>query len=300
MTGSIPNEGQPFFAPEISQAIAFAPAPNAKQQHQRPKTQSVLLQALENEYKPLTQRNWVPNHARQATAVRNGDSITIHNIRNTHYRTATDYSTSYFDATFPLAELTSVDLITVPFQGLPAIAHVEISFGFTDGRHLGVSVEARYEVGESYDPLSGICNQFELIYVIADERDMIRINTDINQNNVYLYRLSLTQQEIQAMFLDIMNRANKLSTQPEFYHSIRNNCTTNIIAHINQAKPNAVPREYRALFSGYLDHLLYDVELITKEPSTFKEARSLAKINSLAQQYGNSEFFSAGIRQNLY
>ena len=267
---------------------------------QQAKPQNALLEAVKNEYKPLTQRNWIPNHARQATASRNGDFVAIQNIRNTTYRTATDYTPTYFDATYPLAELATLDLVEVPFKGAPSVAHVEISFGFADGRHLGVSVEARYEVGESYDPLGGLCNQFELIYVIADERDMIRINTDINGNDVYLYRLNLTQQEIQAIFVDVMSRANKLSTQPEFYHTVKNNCTSNIIDHINRAKPNAVPKEYRTLFPGYLDHLLYDVKLITTDVPTFKEARNNAKINTLAQQYGNTEYFSAGIRQYLY
>ena len=259
-----------------------------------------LRQAWENEYRPLTNRNWIPNHARQATAERIGDSVTVHNIRNTNYRTANDYTTSYFDANYPLAGLKSVDLIEVPFKGLPSVAHVEISFGFDDGRYLSVSVEARYEVGESYDPLGGFFNQFELIYVVADERDTIRINTDINQNDVYLYRLNLTQQEIQTMFLDIMNRTNTLSTQPEFYHTVKNNCTTNIIEHVNKVKPNAIPREYRTLFPGYLDQLLYDVNLLVTDVPTFQEARSLAKINFLAGQYGDTEYFSAGIRQNLY
>ncbi len=294
---NFPEETQSYYFPNAAQTPTPAPSANAKTP---PKPRSALVQALEKEYKPLTDRNWIPNHSRQATAVRNGDFVTIQNIRNTTYRTATDYTTSYSEATYPLAELASVDLIEVPFKGLPSVAHVEISFGFADGRHLGVSVEARYEVGESYDPLGGVCNQFELIYVIADERDMIRINTDINQNDVYLYRLNLTQQEIQTMFVDIMNRANKLSTQPEFYHTVKNNCTSNIIDHINKSKPNAVPSEYRTLFPGYLDHLLYDVKLVVTEASTFKEARNLAKINSLARQYGDTEYFSAGIRQNLY
>ena len=287
---------------ENAQQFSF-PTTNTTRTNTQPKQtkpQNALLQALKNEYKPLLQRNWIPNHARQATAARNGDFVTIQNIRNTTYRTAIDYTPTYFDATYPLAELATLDLLEVPFKGAPSVAHVEISFGFADGRHLGVSVEARYEVGESYDPLGGLCNQFELIYVIADERDMIRINTDINGNDVYLYRLNLTQQEVQAIFVDIMSRANKLSTQPEFYHTLKNNCTSNIIDHINRAKPNAIPKEYRTLFPGYLDHLLYDVKLISNDAPTFKEARSNAKINMLAQQYGNTEYFSAGIRQYLY
>ena len=285
-----------------AQQYSFPTANTARTntQTKQTKPKNALLEAVKNEYKPLTQRNWIPNHVRQATASRNGDFVTIQNIRNTTYRTATDYTPTYFDAAYPLAELATLDLIEVPFKGSPSVAHVEISFGFADGRHIGVSVEARYEVGESYDPLGGLCNQFELIYVVADERDMIRINTDINGNDVYLYRLNLTQQEIQAVFVDIMSRANKLSTQPEFYHTVTNNCTSNIIDHINRARPSAIPKEYRTLFPGYLDHLLYDVKLIATDVSTFKEVRNNAKINTLAQQYGNTEYFSAGIRQYLY
>lgn len=263
-------------------------------------THSKFANAVSYEYRPLTNRNWIPNHARQATADVGEEYVSIQNVRNTSYQTATNYKTSYFDATYALSDLQSLYLVEVPFKGMPSVAHVEISFGFADGKYLGVSVEARYERGESYDPLGGLFNQFELIYVIANEQDMIRINTDINQNDVYLYRLDLTQEEIRAIFVDVMHRANKLSQEPEFYHTISNNCTSNIIDHINRVRPKAIPSEYRAVFPGYLDHLLFDLKLLDVKETNFANVRKNAKINDLAQKFHQSEFFSAGIRQNFY
>lgn len=255
---------------------------------------------LEYELRPQTNRKWSPNHARQATARIEGDRVRVFDIRNTQYRTATEYTTYYYDAVYRLSDVRTIDVINVPFRGLPSVAHLEISFGFADGRHLGVSVEARYEAGESYDPLGAFANQFELIYLIADERDMVRLGAEYNKNEVYLYRLKLTEQEVQTIFLDILNRANKLSNEAEFYHTIRNNCVSNIIDHINRARLGAIPKEYRTLFSGYFDHLLYDLNLIETTAPVFQQAQREALINPLIREFGNTGFFSAGIRQNLF
>ncbi len=285
--------------PDYQGMPEYPPNPGT-QKKPRFETITSLGKAFADEFRPLGDRHWSPNHARQATAEFQGEMVVIHNIRNTDYRSATDYTTQFFDAVYNLSEIESMDVIEVPFAGLPSVAHLEVSFGFADGRHLGVSVEARYENGESFDTLGGFCNQFELIYVIADERDMIRLCTDINKNNVYMYRLKLTPEEVRTVFVDVLERANKLSREPEFYHSVSNNCTTNIIKHINHARAKAIPFEYRTLFSGYLDHLLYDLKLLETTAPTFEEARSASLINPLASEYGDTEFFSAGIRQNYF
>lgn len=260
-----------------------------------------LLNLVKYELVPRNDRMWTANHAVNPTVEFNPDNtVTVYNIRYTEYRTAKDYTTHYYNARFDLADIRTMDLIEVPFNGAPTMAHVEVSFGFADGRQLGLSVEGRYEVGESYDPLGGTANQFELIYMLANERDIIRLATDINKNDVYLYRLKLTPDEVRTVFVDVLNRVNKLAKEPEFYHTITNNCTTNIINHINKARPKAIPWEYRSLFPGLLDSLLYDLQLVETKADTFQEARSAAKINPFAELYGDSEYFSAGIRQALY
>ena len=253
-----------------------------------------------DEFRPSNRRKWSQNHAVLQTAEFNDNLVTIRNVRYSRYDSAESYTTQYYDATLNLDDVRTIDLIVVPFQGLARLAHVESSFGFADGRQLGLSIEARYEENEKYDPLAASMRQFELVYVLADERDMIRLATDVNKNNVYIYRLKFEPNEVRAMFVDALQRANKLAVKPEFYHPLTNSCVTNLIAHINKGAPKAVPREYRTLMPGLLDNYMYDLKLVATSAKTFKEAKEMAKVNWLVERYGDLEYFSAGIRQNMY
>jgi len=253
-----------------------------------------------NEFRPSNNRNWSQNHAVLQTAEFNSNTVTIRNVRYSRYESEESYTTQYYDATFNLDDIRTIDLIMVPFQGLSRLAHVESSFGFADGRQIGLSIEARYEEGEKYDPAAAGMRQFELVYVLADERDMIRLATDVNKNDVYIYRLKFEPDEVRAMFVDALQRANKLAAKPEFYHPITNSCVTNLIDHINKGRPNAVPRGYRTLVPGLLDSHMYNLNLIAAGALTFKETKVAAKVNWLVERYGDLEYFSAGIRQNMY
>jgi hypothetical protein len=255
---------------------------------------------LVKEFQPSNDRKWSQNHAVLQTAEFNGNWVTVHNIRYSKYETEEQYTTQYYDATFDLNDIQTIDLVVVPFRGLSRLAHVESSFGFADGRHLGMSIEARYEEGERYDPLGAGLRQFELIYVLADERDMIRLGTDINKNDVHIYRLNIEAGEVRTMFVDALQRANKLAKNPEFYHPLTNSCVTNLIGHINKGKPKAIPKEYRTLLPGLMDHYVYDLKLVDTAAKTFQEAKENAKVNWLVEKFGDLEYFSAGIRQNMY
>ncbi|MDR1269538.1 MAG: DUF4105 domain-containing protein, partial [Planctomycetaceae bacterium] len=255
---------------------------------------------LAKEFLPSNDRKWSQNHAVLQTAEWNGNWVTVRNIRYSKYETAERYTTSYYDATFDLNDIRTIDLVVVPFRGIPRLAHVESSFGFADGRHLGMSIEARYEEGEQYDPLGAGLRQFELIYVFADERDMIRIGTDVNKNDVHIYRLKFEPNEVRAMFVDALQRANKLAEKPEFYHPLTNSCVTNLIGHINKGRPKAIPKEYRTFLPGLMDHYVYDLKLIDTTAKTFQETKENAKVNWLVEKFGDLEYFSAGIRQNMY
>ena len=253
-----------------------------------------------NEFRPSNDRKWSQNHAVLQTAEFSGNIATIRNVRYSRYESAETYTTQYYDAAFNLDDIRTIDLVMVPFQGLSRLAHVESSFGFADGRHIGLSIEARYEEGEKYDPAAAGMRQFELIYVLADERDMIRLATDVNKNNVYIYRLNFEPHEVRAMFVDALQRANQLARKPEFYHPFTNSCVTNLITHINKGRPKAVPYEYRTFMPGLLDSYMYDLKLVASSVTTFKETKELAKVNWLVEQYGDLEYFSAGIRQKMY
>ncbi len=255
---------------------------------------------LLNEFRPTNDRKWSQNHAVLQTATLEGNLATIHNIRYSKYEAGELTTTRYYDATFNLDDIRTIDLVIVPFRGAPRLAHVQSSFGFADGRHVGMSIEARYEEGEKYDALGSTMRQFELIYVLADERDLIREGAELNKSDVHVYRLKFEPSEVREMFVDALQRANQLAAKPEFYHPLRNSCVTNLMAHINKGRPNAIPKEYRTLLPGLMDNYAYDLKLIDTAATDFKEAKENSKVNWLAEKYGDLEYFSAGIRQNMY
>ena len=147
-----------------------------------------------------------------------------------------------------------------------------LSFGFDDDQYLGVSVEIRKEKGESYDPVKGFLRQYEIMYVVADERDLIQLRTNHWKNELFLYRTRATREAARDLFVDVMRRVNKLRVAPEYYDTLTNNCTTNIARHVNRLSPNRIPFDYRVLLAGYSDRLAYDIGLLETETS-FEETR---------------------------
>jgi hypothetical protein len=178
---------------------------------------------------------------------------------------------------------------------MPALAHTMLSFGFAGDEYVAVSAEIRKEVGESYDPLKGLLGQYELMYVVGDERDLIALRSNYREDDVYLYRTKATPEQAKALFLDVFQRVNKLKNEPEFYHTVTNNCTTNIAQHVNHLSPSRVPMGLRLLLSGKSDRLAYDLGLIdTTQP--FEVAKQQARITEVARANGERADFSQQIR----
>ena len=257
------------------------------------KVQEGMAEALE----PSNDRRWAADMATLAYGEFDGNRVTVHNIRNCDYRTADDYTVRYYDKTFDLEKLESVDFIVVPFLASPGLAHVMMSFGFKRDDYLGLSVEIRREKGEKYFPLNGVLRQFELIYVIGDERDLIKQCTDVYLNGVYVYRSRLTRAEARALFVDVIQRANGLTQQPEFYNTFTNNCTTNIVRHVNRLGTHKLPYNQQVIFPGKFDQLLYEKGLIDTGAASFEQARLRARVNRMAYLYADSPEYSAKIRQ---
>jgi hypothetical protein len=247
-------------------------------------------------FKPSNDRDWTPEQALLANAKFHGNLATVHNIRNCRWRRQDDFTVDYYDKTFDLNKLLSVDFIVVPFNEMPSLGHTMLSFGFEDGEHLAISVEIRKERGEMYNPIGGMFQEYELIYVVADERDVIQKRVNCDLSDVYLYRSVATPEQARSLFKDVMKRVNKLAREPEFYDTLTNNCTTNIRNHINHLKSDEVPYDYRVLLPGYSDHLAYDLGLIERHGS-FEETRMEARINYEAYLYRDSPEFSQRIRR---
>jgi hypothetical protein len=245
---------------------------------------------------PSNSRDWQPDLARLPFADTAGQTITLHNIRNCEYRTETDFDVHYYDKTFDLNALRTADLYLV-YWGSPHMAHTMATFGFENGDFVCFSIECRKEKGEGYSAVKGLFRQFELIYVVADERDLVRLRTNYRQGEeAYLYRMQLTSEQARAFFLDYIRRVNELHSRPEWYNAITDNCTTAIRAQ--RAAPDRVPWNWRMLVNGHLDELLYERGMISTN-LPFAELKRQSHINSRAKAADKSSDFPKLIRQDL-
>jgi hypothetical protein len=246
--------------------------------------------------KPSNTRDWLPDLALLPYAESRGNLVTIHNIRNCDYRTTTDFDVRHYDKTFDLAKLRFVDLFLV-YWGSPHMAHTMISFGFDGGDYVCFSIETRKEVGEGYSALKGLYRQFELTYVVADERDVVRLRTNYRKNDqVYLFRSRMTPEQGRSLFLGYLRRANELRERAEWYNAVSDNCTTAIRAQ--RAATDRAPWDWRMLVNGHLDELLYERGVIaTNLPlATLKEQ---GHINARAKEADQAADFSRRIREGL-
>jgi Domain of unknown function (DUF4105) len=246
---------------------------------------------------PSNERDWQTEVAVLPYATRDGDLVTLHNVRNFNYRTEQDFTPRYDDRTFDLRELDAVDLIAVYWAG-DAIAHIMVSFGFA-GEHVAISVETRKEKGEAYSSIAGFFRRYELIYVVGDERDLIRVRTNYRRPEelAYLYRTRATPANARRLFLEYVAKINRLRDRPEFYNTLTTNCTTDVWLLV-RALVGQIPLDWRVLLSGYFPEYAYDLgSLDTSMPFVALKAQSL--VNNKAHAADRDPEFSARIREGL-
>jgi hypothetical protein len=245
---------------------------------------------------PTNDANWSPDQRKLPEVTISEGRVDIKNIRDFTYRSVSDYTPSYYDNSFNTESITSVDYIVEPFGDFSGSAHTFLSFGFADGKRVAISIEIRKEIGETFSPLKSLFKQYEIMYVIADERDVIKLRTNFRKDNVYLYPLSIDQQHAKQLFISMVTRAEKLRTKPEFYNLITNTCTTNIVHHVNEIAPKEIPFSFKVLMPGYSDKLAYDLGLInTTLP--YESIRSTFRVNEKAERFADDPDFSNKIRE---
>jgi hypothetical protein len=247
---------------------------------------------------PSNDREWRPEVAVLPYATINGDLVTVHNIRNFDYRTETDFTPAYYDRTFDLRRLDRVDLVAVYWMG-PAIAHIFLSFGFGD-QHLPISIEVRKTLTKDYSTVAGFFRQYELYYVVGDERDVIRLRTNYRKSppeDVYMFRAVGTVEQARRIFLDYMKDINELKEHPRFYNTLTTNCTTMILAHA-MTNPDHVPLSWRILLSGYAPEYVYEQGRFDRS-LPFAELKRRGHVNAAAQAADKAQDFSRRIRAAL-
>jgi len=243
------------------------------------------------------ERDWSPDQAVLARAELDGDRITVRNVRNFRYRSEHDYAPHYETRTYDLSKLDSMWFVVERFGEKPGIAHTLLSFGFGD-EYVAISVEIRKERGESYSPWMGLLRQYELMYVVADERDVIGLRTNHRRDTVYLYPVSAPVEAMRRTFVEMLQRANQLAEAPEFYNTLTSTCTTNIVRHVNTVAPGQIPLSYKVVLPAYSDSLAYDLGLIpTDRP--FEAVQAAHRIDALARKHGLGADFSRAVRARL-
>ncbi len=246
---------------------------------------------------PQLNKNWSLDQLVLPAATFNEDeTVEISNVRNFIYSSTTEYIVQYYDVVVDLNLLNQVDYIVEPFGSIGA-AHTFVSFGFSDGKQIAISVEIRKEVGESFSPWRGLAQQYELMYVVADERDVVNLRANHRLHPVYIYPTTASKEQGVALFRSMLMRANALASNPEFYNTLTSNCTTNIVSHINALVPdNKISWDHRLLLPEESDALAQELGFILPNVD-IKEARKQYQVNERAKVFQNDPDFSKRIRE---
>jgi len=245
---------------------------------------------------PTNDGDWQPDVAQKAWADIQGDEVTLHNVRNCDYRTDTDYTPHWETRTVRLSQITGIDL-AIDYWGSPWIAHPIASFQFADAPPLCFSIEIRKKLGQTYSTIGGLYRQFELIYIVADERDVIRVRTNYRNEDIYLYRLTVSPAQARERFLEYIHSLNALRNKPRWYNAITTNCTTSI--RTQHPANERVPWDWRILLNGKGDELLYERHLLVTGRLPFVELKTRSLIDTRARAANDSLDFSKLIRVGL-
>jgi hypothetical protein len=246
--------------------------------------------------RPSPDRVWRPEVAVMPRAIINGDRVRLVGCRNFDYRSTDDFTVRYEDREVCLTNLVSLDLF-VSYWRPGVVAHTFVSFCFSDAPPVCVSIEVKPELGKSFSVIPSLFKQFQLIYVVGDERDLVRVRTNYRHEEVYLYRIRIPPETARQLFQVYLERINKLANHPEFYHLLKNSCTVNIVRYANTVGRKG-GFDYRHWLNGLVDRYLYTRGYVdTSLP--FTELRHRSRINEAAQTADNAADFSERIRASL-
>ena len=246
--------------------------------------------------RPSNDRDWQRDVSRTPTAERRGNVLTVRDVRDFEYRAETDFTERWEDRRYDLDRVAGLDLF-VCYWGPTLYAHTILTWDFEGAPPLAASIETRKEKGESYRAVLGFFRQFELVYVLADERDVIRLRTGFRGERVFLYRLDTPPKGARALLEQYLSEANALAGQPAWYNAFTDNCTTAIWRNVRALSPDN-PFDWRLLANGRLDRMLYERGRVdTSQP--FEELRQRSDITERAKACGSRAFFSRCIREGL-
>jgi hypothetical protein len=243
---------------------------------------------------PSNDRDWIASQTVLPRVTISGDLVEIRNVREFVYRTEHDFDARYATRVYDLRKLDSVSYAVSRFSAFPGMAHSFLTFGFGE-EYVAISVEARREQGESYGPLRGLVREYELLYVIGAESDVIGLRTNVWKEGVSLYPIRATPEKMRAAFLRMVAAAEKLAREPAFYNTLTNSCISNVIAHVNAVVPESIPFGIGSVLPGFSERIAYERNWIDTD-LPFERIEGAFRIDRLAQNHGLGPGFSKAIR----
>ncbi len=243
---------------------------------------------------PSHERNWHAMYERLSDVAIDGDRIAVRNLRNFSYAGAHEVAEARWEAReYDLSQLRDIWFGVSHFHDL-GLAHTFLSFEFSDGRYLALSIEARLEANENYHPVTGLMRNYELSYVLADERDIVGLRTHWRNEAVYLYKLNLERDRVRRLFLDFMADVSDVAARPKFYNTLLDNCTRGLLRHSDLLPWWRHWFDYRLYLPGHADALAYDMNVIAQD-APLETIRVRARVHADGLSLDDPEF-SAQVR----
>jgi hypothetical protein len=240
-------------------------------------------------------KNWAADVVHGITGSVDGDRLSVRNVRNFRWRTEADYIERWEQRTYDLSQLRSLDLFLVYWMG-PSIAHTIMSFGFDDGRYLDFSIELRRTQNDQYSALAGFFKTHELVFIGADERDLMTLRK-VRNEQIRVYRLRTPPERARALLVEYIEQANDLAANPKFYNTLTTNCTTAIF-DMMRAVTSSIPFDWRIILTGYLPGYLYEHGAVDTRVS-LEELRERADVTARIDGNLSEVEFSSRIRDGV-
>lgn len=243
--------------------------------------------------KPSHDRDWELGQERLPKIDIVGDDIEISDFRDFVWNGSGKAEPRYVSRKHKLSEIRSVDVIISHFSDFEGLAHIFLSFGFVDGKHVVVSMETRREVGEEFSPILGLLNNFEIIYVVGSERDIVGLRTDVRDERVHIYPTVASPEKAKELFLKLAEDINRIYAKPKFYNTLLSNCTNVITRRVEDISELKFPLTYKTLLPGYFDEVLYGMELIPAA-GNFEEIKKCHQVDN-----GSVDYMAEGFEKKL-
>lgn len=242
---------------------------------------------------PSKDRVWADDVSQYLRGRVDGPTVTLQNVRNFEWRSDTDYTQRWEARSYDLGKLRSVDMALSYWMG-PAIAHTLVSFGFDGGRYVTFSIEIRKERGETFSAIAGFFKKFETSLIAADERDILRVRTNVRGEDMLMFRVAMQPEQMRSLFLAYVDEAALLEREPRFYNTLIANCTTIVFEMVRRIVPG-LPMDYRLLASGWLPEYLHDVGGLMPGYSV-QQLREAGRFTDRAKAADGALEFSQAIR----